>query len=123
MPVSDETNATYILVIEDDPDIAATIVAVLNDEGYRTATLHDATRLDFTAETRPDVILLDYFMPNTNGIEVSQRLRADPITCTVPIIGMTASRSLPDEMQVDAVLTKPFDIDELIAVVAAQVAR
>ena len=120
----EKTNAdTYVLVIEDDLDIAATIVAVLTDEGYRTATLNDATVLAFTPDTRPDVILLDYFMPNANGIEVSRRLRSDPITHNVPIIGMTASRSLPKDMQVDAVLTKPFDIDELLDTIAAQVSR
>ena len=70
-------------------------------------------------ELRPDVILLDYAMPDIDGAELSRRLRADPTTAAIPIILMSAHpRAGRPRLPVDAELPKPFDLEAMSAVVA-----
>ena len=66
-----------VLVVDGDQAILDLIQLTLEDEGYRVLTSADGASLATAYQTRPDLILLDIRMPAMNGIEVSQRLRAD----------------------------------------------
>ncbi|GAC1524651.1 MAG: hypothetical protein NVS2B16_33230 [Chloroflexota bacterium] len=110
----------YVLVAEDDPDILALVLEVLEDAGYDVGTTMGDRTLDAVQRRRPDVVLLDYQMPGMDGVEIAQELRADPITHGIPIIAMTAANRAAvvcHEMDANGCLGKPFDIDLLVATV------
>ena len=108
-----------ILVVEDDPDVATVVEEILTAEGYEVVHTGAARALRLARELRPDVILLDYAMPDMDGAELSRRLRADPTTAAIPIILMSAHpRAARPRIPVDAELPKPFDLEALSTVVA-----
>ena len=108
-----------ILVVEDDPDIATVVEETLAEEAYEVVHTGGATALPLARELRPDVILLDYAMPDMDGGEISQRLRADPTTGDIPIILMSAHPpAARPPLPVDAELPKPFDLEEMCEAVA-----
>src|SRR5919201_3208264 len=74
-----------ILVVEDDPDIATVVEEMLTAEAYEVVHTGAADALRLARELRPDVILLDYAMPDMDGAEISRRLRADRATAGIPI--------------------------------------
>ena len=110
-----------ILVVEDEPDIAALTAAALGDEGYAVFTAaNGAEALDRLRELRPAAILLDVLMPVMDGPTFVERYRrtAGP---HAPIIAFAASPMGLARAQaagVDAVLAKPFSLDALFATVA-----
>ena len=108
-----------ILVVEDDPDVATVVEEMLTAEGYEVLHTGAAGALRLAQELRPDVILLDYAMPDIDGAELSRRLWADPTTAAIPIILMSAHpRAARPRLPVDAELPKPFDLEAMSAVVA-----
>jgi CheY-like chemotaxis protein len=110
-----------VLVVDDDPDIRAFVELALEDEGYEVASAVDGEALVQAREQHPDVILLDLMMPGMDGVEVSQRLRDDPATATIPVIVMSAHdriRAVTGQMPVQDRLPKPFQIDQMYATVA-----
>jgi CheY-like chemotaxis protein len=108
-----------ILVVEDDPDIATVVEEMLTAVGYAVVSTGAAGALRLARELRPDVILLDYAMPDLDGAELSRRFRADPTTAAIPIILMSAHpRVARPGIPVDAELPKPFDLEALSTVVA-----
>jgi two-component system phosphate regulon response regulator PhoB len=79
------------MLAEDDPDIRLVSRLALKRAGYRvTATADGRELLERVAEERPDVILLDYMMPDVNGAEACRRLKADPATRDIPVVFITA---------------------------------
>jgi CheY-like chemotaxis protein len=112
-------DAGTILVIEDDAGIREALSDYLRSEGFLVDVAGDgAEGLERLAARRPDVILVDLAMPVMNGGQFLARLRADQATRTLPVVLMTGTRP-PGGMAAaaDAVLQKPFDLDELLAVV------
>ncbi len=110
-----------VLVVDDDPDIIDFLENALEDAGYLVLTAVGAESLGVAHETQPDVILLDINMPGMNGVEVSQRLRANPMTADIPIVVMSAQdhlRTTGALMPVNDRLPKPFDLARLYEVVA-----
>jgi len=110
-----------VLVVDDDPFIVDFLETALEDEGYLVLAAVNGGALPLARDLHPDVILLDIMMPGMDGVEVSQRLRADPVTADIPIIVMSAQdrlRATSTLMQVDDRLPKPFDLDRLYAIVA-----
>ena len=109
-----------ILVVDDDPAITEFLAQALTDEGYTVLNARDWASLELARTEQPQVILLDVLMPVLSGIEVSQRLRADPATAHIPIIAMSAHvrRPLPMGLLVDDWLSKPFTLDQLYRVIA-----
>jgi CheY-like chemotaxis protein len=108
-----------ILVVEDDPAIATVVEESLTAEAYEVVRTGAASALRLAREVRPDVILLDYAMPDMDGAEISRRLRADRATAAIPIILMSAHPpALRPRMPVDAELLKPFDLEAMAALVA-----
>jgi CheY-like chemotaxis protein len=108
-----------ILVVEDDPAIAAVVEETLSEESYEVVPTAAADALRLARELRPDVILTDYAMPDMDGAEISRRLRADRATAGIPIILMSAHPpAARPRMPVDAELRKPFDLEAMAAAVA-----
>ncbi|MEW5957320.1 MAG: response regulator [Chloroflexota bacterium] len=114
--------AQYTILIADDrPEGRVLLERLLTAEGYNLAFAGDGIEtLAKAAQLTPDLILLDVMMPNMNGFEVCQRLRADPLLAEVPVLMVTSlddrvSRLHGLEMGADDFITKPFDHTELVA--------
>lgn len=109
--------AKHVLVAEDDYDILNMVLAVLEDAGYSVSSSVGRKTLDAVKMEHPDVILMDYQMPEMDGISIAHHLQRDPDTADIPIIAMTAAGRAPivcQQMDAAGCLGKPFDIDHLV---------
>ncbi|WP_339180487.1 response regulator transcription factor [Paenibacillus sp. FSL R5-0701] len=112
-----------VLVIEDEPKIARLLELELQYEGYQVGKAGSGTEgLEKYADGQWDLILLDVMLPGLSGIEVLRRVRAKD--ATVPIIMLTAKDSVEDKVSgldlgANDYITKPFQIEELLARVRA----
>lgn len=112
-----------VLVIEDEPKIARLLELELQYEGYQVGKAGSGTEgLEKYGEGQWDLILLDVMLPGLSGIEVLRRIRAKD--ATVPIIMLTAKDSVEDKVSgldlgANDYITKPFQIEELLARVRA----
>jgi len=118
--MSGDAPARRILLVEDDPAIREALDEVLGDLGYEVVSAPDGRGgLELAAEqTEPCPILLDWRMPVLDGSEFLNRLRELPRGSEFPVILSTADRSAMAVTvggQVAAVLSKPFDLDSLLA--------
>ncbi len=108
-----------ILIVEDDLEVAEMLNEYFRVQGYKTLTANwgeDAVRT--SEESPPDLILLDIRLPDIDGYQVAQRLRAGVRTKNIPIIFLTEKRDRLDrlhglELGADDYVSKPFDIQEL----------
>lgn len=118
-----------VLVVEDEPDIAALIAYQLTREGFRVETAASGTEaLSAVGKEIPDLVVLDRMLPGLSGDEVLESLRKDPATSAVPILVLTAKREQEDrisgfELGADDYLTKPFSPRELVLRVHAILRR
>jgi CheY-like chemotaxis protein len=117
-----------ILIIDDEPDILAFLVAMFEDAGYTVVTTERGDYVDkFTAgpaETLPDIILLDMLLSGSDGREIAQKLKSQQKTAHIPIIMTSAhpfARQEAQESGADDFLAKPFEMDELFDIVAKYV--
>ena len=112
-------DAGAILVIEDDAGIRETLSDFLRSEGFRVDLARDGVEgLERIAAHRPDLVLVDMFMPGMGGGQFMARLRGDEATCSLPVLLMTGSRPTGEMVAAaDAVLRKPFELDDLLAAV------
>jgi CheY-like chemotaxis protein len=108
-----------ILVVDDDDVILAAVSGILGQEGFRVETATNGSEaLDCVERNSPDVVLLDMRMPVLDGWAFARVLREREIHLTIVV--MTAAqdaRVWAEEIGADAYLAKPFDLDDLIAVV------
>lgn len=120
---------TRVLVVEDETALRDVIVRTLRFEGYEASGARDGSEaLGVVRTAVPDVIVTDIRMPSLGGIELVEALRGDPATRLVPIIMLTA---VPDrtshrqsmELGADDYITKPFEMDELLGAISAQLRR
>jgi DNA-binding response OmpR family regulator len=117
-----------ILVVEDHPELAATIGDFLEARGYTVDYAADGLLAMHLAVTEPfDAIILDVMLPGLDGVKVCQRLRKDA-QLTTPILMLTARDQLEDklagfEVGADDYLVKPFDLPELVARLDALIRR
>lgn len=125
--MSDEGKAT-VLVVDDTPD-NLTLINNLLREHYRVKLANGGERAlrICEAESKPNLILLDIMMPEIDGYEVCRRLKADPATCDIPVIFLTAKVQIEDEQlgfDVGAVdyITKPVSPPILLARVKTHLA-
>jgi len=118
-----------VLVVEDEPGLVELLRYNLERAGFEAATARDGEEaMVMVAERRPDLILLDWMLPITSGIEVCRQLRRQPATRDVPIIMLTARGEEADRIRgldsgADDYVTKPFSPSELIARVRAVIRR
>jgi two-component system CheB/CheR fusion protein len=115
----------HVLVVEDEPDLAATTAAVLRMDGHEVRTAPDGTAaLDSARAEPPDVVLLDLRLPGAlNGYEVAKRLRQQPTTRRPVIVAISGLDEREDrfrsyESGIDLHLTKPVEPDELRSLLA-----
>ncbi|MEC8494621.1 MAG: response regulator, partial [Planctomycetota bacterium] len=100
-----------VLVVDDDEDVACGEAAVLRAIGYQVETAYDGRQvLDRMAQDPlPDLVVLDFGMPEFDGEEVMRRLRADSRTASVPLLLATASEiDLATIQRASGVLRKPY---------------
>ena len=118
-----------LLLIEDDQALAELLEYRFESEGYDVRTTADGDEaLILAAEDVPDLVILDWMIEGTSGIEVCRRLRRDKATAAVPIIMLTAREAEDDRVRgletgADDYITKPFSPRELLARVAAVLRR
>jgi CheY-like chemotaxis protein len=108
-----------ILVVDDERDIADTVESLLVSRGYRVAKVHDglAALREAIART-PDLIILDYELPELDGLQVIERLRAREDTKAIPILLATAGvLELDENRRANGFLVKPFQEDTLYVLV------
>jgi two-component system alkaline phosphatase synthesis response regulator PhoP len=80
----------YILIVDDDPDILANIITVLETQPYRLATARDGKKcIKMVTEEVPDLLLLDLLMPRMDGWGVIREMRSEPRYANVPIMILT----------------------------------
>ncbi len=109
-----------LLVVDDDLAVAKVLQALLDARGYRVEVAHDGRQvLDRLArDPLPDLVVLDYAMPELDGQEVLERMRADPRLAALPVILATASDiTLGQVRRVSGLLRKPYPLEMLLAMV------
>jgi two-component system phosphate regulon response regulator PhoB len=118
-----------LLLVEDDRALAELLEFRFENEGYQVRVTADGDEaLLYAAEEAPDLVILDWMIEGTSGIEVCRRLRRTENTAKVPIIMLTARGAEEDRIRgldtgADDYLTKPFSPRELLARVSAVLRR
>ena len=116
-----ESTLTRIVYIEDDPEMIELVSLILKRRGLEVIGAHGGRKgLETARQEKPDLILLDLMMPDLDGWDVYQQLKADSDTDHIPVIIITAKSQTIDMVlglqvaHVNAYLCKPFRPQELI---------
>lgn len=118
-----------VLVVEDETALVTLLHYNLEREGYRVLEARDGEEaMLVAAEEKPDVVILDWMLPQLSGIEVCRRLRTRQETRNIPIIMLTARGEETDRIRgldtgADDYITKPFSMTELLARLRAVMRR
>ena len=131
MPLSPRSSSAKpcILLIEDDRDMRELVAGHLEFQGFQVECAEDGIKGQALAmQTNPDLILLDLMLPKVDGLTLCQRLRRDSRSARTPILMITALGGTKDKVSgfnsgADDYLTKPFDLEELMARVKALLRR
>ncbi len=122
--VVDLDRGTLVLIVEDEADNREIMRAVVEDLlGYKAVLANDGmAAIDAATVSQPDVILMDLMMPNLDGFEATRRIKTNPLTSHIPVVAVTAlgrpiDRQRAVEEGADADLSKPFDLDSLVAII------
>jgi two-component system, chemotaxis family, chemotaxis protein CheY len=114
-----------ILVVDDEPDIRHVVADVLTDAGYAVATAcNGAEALDHVRQTRPDAVLLDLMMPIMDGWSFLRECHTQGVCEGVPIGIMSAAHNAGATVNmwnVNALIAKPFALEELLTAVERMV--
>ena len=115
------TDAPLILIVEDDDSIREVIADVLGDRGYRVArAANGAEALEMLDRQRPDVMVLDLLMPVMHGWAFMESYAEKTGGDAIPIVVVSVNPALPrsfTRLGVKEVVSKPFDVDALLAAV------
>ena len=109
-----------ILIVDDEPNIVILMEYLMKNAGYEVVTACDGQQaLDYLAENSPSLMILDVMMPNKNGFEVCEEVRADNRFADMPILMLTAKGSETEmnrgeALGADAYITKPFSTHDLV---------
>ena len=122
-------NQPHVLVVEDEPAQREVLAYNLQAEGFVVSQApHGEDALLLVDEDPPDIIVLDWMMPNLSGIEVCRRLKIRPETRNIPIIMLSARTEEVDKVRgletgADDYVIKPYSVIELMARVRSQLRR
>ncbi|HFA60024.1 MAG TPA: response regulator [Rhodospirillales bacterium] len=118
-----------VLVVDDEPNIVLSLEFLMKKAGFEVEVARNGQEaLEAIARRPPDVLLLDVMMPEMDGFEVCERLRADPRGRATKVVMLTA-RGRDSERQrglalgADAYVTKPFSTRELVERVKTMLAE
>ena len=112
---------TKLLLVEDEDRLAAVLKTFFEKENFSVETVSDGEDAIFHAESlKPDIILLDWMLPNMSGLEICRQIRSTKDLKTIPIIFLTAKGEEEDKLRgldtgADDYVTKPFSQMELLA--------
>lgn len=118
-----------LLIVDDEPNLLRAVAACLKAEGYDVTTARSGREaLLQLAGAVPDLVVSDIRMPGMDGYQLARQLRGSPRTALVPLVFLTAKDETADRVEgfragIDAYLTKPFEPEELIAVVNGILSR
>jgi len=117
-----EENVKKILCVEDEPEMVDLIRLILNRRGFEvTGASGGVDGLNQIRESRPDLVLLDLMMPDMDGWEVYQQMKADDTLKNIPVIVVTAKAQSIDKVlglhiaKVDDYIAKPFSPQDLLS--------
>ena len=123
------TDQPRVLVAEDEPAQLEVLAYNLEAEGFMISRARDGEEaLLIIAEEAPDIIVLDWMMPNISGIEVCRRIKSKPETRSTPVIMLSARSEEVDKVRgletgADDYVVKPYSVIELMARVRTQLRR
>lgn len=112
-----------LLLVDDEPGLREAVQAYLQDSGFVVRVARDATEgLEMAQQLTPDLVISDIMMPKVDGYQFLKQLREDDRFKALPVVFLTAKGMTMDRIQgyqagCDAYLPKPFDPDELVAIV------
>ncbi|MGF1538090.1 MAG: response regulator [Elainellaceae cyanobacterium] len=118
-----------LLLVDDEPGLREAVQAYLEDSGFAVQVAKNATEgWEKLQQFLPDLVITDIMMPKVNGYEFLKQMREDDRLKTLPVVFLTARGMTSDRIQgyqagCDAYISKPFDPDELVAVVEGLLER
>lgn len=118
-----------VMLVDDDPDVLSLLENLLTDEGVELIKVSNATEVGLkAAQLSPDLILLDFLMPEIDGFEVCKALRDNELTRSTPIMAVTCLTKEEDIERIfacgaDEYLPKPFRPEDLLSKVRELLGR
>jgi len=118
-----------LLLVDDEPGLRQAVQAYLEDSGFAVQVASNAREgWDLLEQTMPDLVISDIMMPQVDGYQFLKQMREDPRFETLPVVFLTARGMTTDRIQgyqagCDAYLPKPFDPEELVAIVNSLLER
>jgi CheY-like chemotaxis protein len=114
-----------VLLVEDEVATLDALATLLRMDGWDVVSANDGQEaLEQLAQRRPDLIVTDYMMPNVDGLQMIEQIKANPQLADIPIVLMSAARlQRKSRGQVEAFLAKPIDLVELREVMTTLVRR
>lgn len=118
-----------VIVIDDEPFILMMIEDKLKKAGIKVITLRESIKaMPVIKNEKPDLVILDWMMPELSGIELCKKLKSDPDTAGIPIFMLTAKGQEADEQLglkcgVTRYITKPFSPRALLAIVEETIGK
>ncbi len=115
--------SAHILLVDDEPGLREAVQAYLEDSGFKVDVASNAERgWELAQQKLPDLVISDIMMPQVDGYQFLKRLREDARFKALPVVfltarGMTSDRISGYQAGCDAYISKPFDPDELVAIV------
>lgn len=118
-----------LLLVDDEPGLREAVQAYLEDSDFAVEVASNARDgWEVLQQTNPDLVISDIMMPQVDGYQFLKQVREDPRYKALPVVFLTAKGMTSDRIQgyqagCDAYLSKPFDPDELVAIVTNLLAR
>lgn len=107
-------------MVEDDASLRVVIRMVLERGGYEVdEAAHGRAALEKVAASRPDLVLADMRMPFMGGLELIHQLRSSSASAAIPVVLLSGAAEVDAEHSASAVVTKPFEPDELLATISS----
>jgi len=110
-----------VIIVEDEPNISASLTFILNRAGYAVKCVDDGNEALFEIQNEhPDVVILDVMLPNRSGLEILRDIRSAPAISKMPVLmlsakGQTKDREVAAQTGADHYMVKPFSNSEVLA--------